>query len=186
MDAKGWYSRRYIPHFDTVDAVQMFTFRLADSIPAAKLTEWKMLLANQGNPEIWDRVEKYLDAGFGSCVLGKPEMAKIVEDALLYFDGERYRLLAWVVMPNHVHLLSESIAGHSNSAVTHSWKSFTSHEINKATEGSGPIWQQEVFDRFTRSEEHLQFNIRYIHENPVKAGLVERAEDWPFSSARRR
>ncbi|MEJ7618195.1 MAG: transposase, partial [Pyrinomonadaceae bacterium] len=87
------------------------------------------------------QIETYLDAGYGSCALRDRRCARIVEDALLHFDGERYGLLAWVVMPNHVHVLVETRDGHSVSKVMHSWKSFTAKEAQKVLGGAGGFWQ---------------------------------------------
>jgi REP element-mobilizing transposase RayT len=125
----------------------------------------------------------YLDAGYGSCSLREEHIAQLVEEALLHFDGQRYRLLAWVIMPNHVHVLTEVLPGHPLAEIVHSWKSFTAKEANTILGRSGAFWQPEYFDRFIRDEQHLANAIRYIHDNPVKARLVGRAEEWPYSSA---
>ncbi len=183
--AKGWHSRGYLPHFDSPGVIQMFTLRQADSMPASKIADWKALLQNNDDAELADRVERYLNAGHGSCVLRDATAAKIVEDALLHFDSERYRLLAWVVMPNHIHVLVEIFEGYPQASLMHSWKSFTTRQIQKNCAWNGQLWQEDVFDRYVRSENHLQHCVTYIHENPVAAGLVARSEDWLFSSARR-
>lgn len=112
-------------------------------------------------------------------------IAQLIEEALLHFDGQRYHLLAWVVMPNHVHVLIETLAGHPLAEVEHSWKSFTAKEANVILGRRGTFWQAESFDRVIRNEQHLANAIQYIHNNPVKAGLVSQAEDWLYSSARK-
>lgn len=188
---KGWYSRDYLPHFDQPELVQSITFRLADSIPMEVLTGWRTELGlaahlPQDDPRVIElrrRIAAYEDAGHGACHLRSPTVAAIVEDALLHFDGERYRLLAWCIMPNHVHALAEMVEGHRLPDVVHSWKSFTAKEINRLLRREGEIWMVDYFDRFIRDERHLRAAIDYIHDNPVKAGLVDRAEDWRFSSA---
>jgi REP element-mobilizing transposase RayT len=109
-----------------------------------------------------------------------------VENALLYFDGERYRLLAWAIMPNHVHAMIEQIEGYALGGIIHSWKSFTAKEINKLQRSTGSVWSADYHDRFIRHAEHYECAVNYIELNPVKAGLVGRAEDWLFSSARKR
>jgi len=185
MEHKGWYSRRYIPHFDVPEIRQMITFRLGDALPAHVVAAWKERLAQESTPELWTNLEKYLDAGHGSCLLQQERVGRIVEDALLHFDGERYRLLAWVVMPNHVHVLAEMQEGYPLSKVAHSWKSYTAKRINDLLGRSGTLWQRELYDRYIRNENHLGSSINYIHQNPVKAGLVDNAEAWGFSSARR-
>lgn len=113
-------------------------------------------------------------------------IATVVEDALLYFDGQRYRLLAWCVMPNHVHVVIETFRGQSLSHTVHSWKSFTATQANRILGRTGAFWQREYHDRFMRHDEHLRQTVEYVEYNPVKAGLVRQAEDWCFSSARYR
>lgn len=130
------------------------------------------------------RVEDYLDAGHGECFLRQSEIARMIESALLHFDRQRYRLLAWCVMPNHVHALIETTEGWPMDGILHSWKSFTSHEANKTLGRQGEFWQREYLDRYVRNAEHFEKVVSYIEENPVKAGLVRIRTDWPWSSAR--
>ena len=183
----GWYSRNYLPHFDRPGLVQGITFRLADSMPAEVLAGWRTELAHlpegEQKAEFQRRIADYLDAGHGECLLRDPRIAQITEDALLHFDDERYRLLAWAVMPNHVHALAEMHATHTLAEVVHSWKSFTAHEANKLLGREGEFWQREYHDRYIRDGEHLQFARNYIERNPVKAGLCAKPEDWRWSSA---
>jgi len=186
VEHKGWYSRGYLPHFDSASLVQMITFRLADALPAHSLATLQQTLPGGNEARRRRRIEAYLDAGFGSCSLRDPRIARLIEDALVHFDGVRYRLLGWVVMPNHVHVLAELVAGHRLPDIVHSWKSFTAKEANRTLGRNGHFWQEEYFDRYIRDETHLARALDYIHENPVKAGLVSRSEDWPFGSARRR
>lgn len=107
-----------------------------------------------------------------------------MEKALLYFDGKRYRLVAWVIMPNHVHVLIETFEGFPLDTILHSWKFFTANEANKILNRKGAFWLREYFDRYIQDDRHFANAVWYIHENPVKAGFVDRAEDWLFSSAR--
>jgi REP element-mobilizing transposase RayT len=110
----------------------------------------------------------------------------IVANALQHFGGDRYRLLAWVIMPNHVHAMLEQTEGHSLSSILYSWKSFTAKKLSALQRSSGSVWAPDYFDRFVRNAEHYANTVCYIEENPVKAGLIRRAMDWPFSSAHRR
>ena len=128
-------------------------------------------------------IAKYEDAGHGACWLRDPRIAALVERALLHFDGQRYRLIAWCVMPNHVHALVETREEWPLASVVHSWKSFTAHRANLILKRSGDFWLREYFDRFIRDDRHFASAVRYIENNPVKAGLVARAEDWRWSSA---
>lgn len=183
---REWYSRGYLPHFDHLGLNQAITFHLADSLPAKVLEAMKEMAKLQKDPdmELRRQIQKYLDAGHGSCCLKGSRIADMVEQALFHFDEKRYRLLVWVVMPNHVHVIIETFSGYLLGDVVHSWKSFTAKEANKLLKRRGRFWQKEYYDRFIRDEKHFDNAVFYIHNNPVKAGLVKRAEDYPFSSAR--
>ncbi len=179
--ARNWHSRGYLPHLDHPGLLQSITFRLADALPAPIIDRLK-----QDEPDgalLRDRLEAYLNAGHGACLLLEPAPAAIVEDTLLHFDGQRYRLLAWAVMPNHVHVLVETHAGHPLPEVIQSWKSFSAKAINHALGRQGVLWQREYFDRYIRDEIHLRAVTDYIENNPVQAGLVKTAGEWRFGSA---
>jgi REP element-mobilizing transposase RayT len=177
---KGWHSRGYLPHFDSAETVQFVTFRLADSLPQA------VRETIQHRKDDLHRINRELDTGYGECWLGRAEIASLVEDALLYFDEKRYRLLAWCLMPNHVHVVIEVIQDHSLSDIVRSWKSFTAHQATARLSRTGSFWHADYFDRYMRNEEHLAQTIGYVEQNPVKAGLVATASDWAWSSARLR
>jgi REP element-mobilizing transposase RayT len=192
----SWYSRGYFPHIDSDSLTQHVSFHLFDSLPQSLLRQWREELqlvrttgktsASEVRDEHRQRIHDALDAGYGSCFLRDHQLAQIVEDALLHFDGERYALHAWCVMPNHVHTLFTPLVGFKMSGVVHSWKSFTAHECNKTLGRSGRFWEREPFDRYIRNPEHFQNAVIYIENNPVKAGLCARPEEWQWSSARRR
>jgi len=187
IGAPGWYSRGYLPHFDAEGQTQTMTFRLFDSVPQKVLDLWRKELIALPKKEYdleWrKRIDAYLDQGHGSCYLKDDRLAEIVQNALLRFDGKRYALHAWVVMPNHVHTLLTPQAGWELSQIAHSWKSYTASECNKVLKRKGEFWQRESFDRYIRNEKHYANAIRYIENNPVKAGLCARPEDWRWSSA---
>jgi REP element-mobilizing transposase RayT len=124
-----------------------------------------------------------MDKGHGSCWLKIPSIAGLVEEALLHFDGERYILNAWVVMPNHVHTLFEPMNGTALESILASWKSFTANKANQTLGRSGQFWSKESFDRYIRDARHFRDVVDYIENNPVRAGLCKRPEDWPWSSA---
>jgi REP element-mobilizing transposase RayT len=191
-DFDGWYSRGYFPHFDGEGVTQHVCFGLFDALPQRVLEQWRVELdALQAcnkydkHAELLKRVHEYLDSGYGSCFLRDDRLAKIVEDALLHFDGERYALHAWCVMPNHVHTLFTPNDGYKMSNIVQSWKSFTAHECNKILQRTGQFWQREPFDRYIRNTSHFRRALIYIENNPVKAGLCQKPEDWLWSSARR-
>ena len=183
---RGWHSRGYLPHFDSPYVMQMITFRLADSLPKSILREIETETMHQTNRQKRMRIDKHLDASHGKCYLLDKEIAKIVEEALFHFDTERYFLLAWVIMPNHVHVLVEIKDGYILSDLLHSWKRFTARLINHKLGSKGRLWQPEYWDRCIRDEKHLANAINYIHMNPVKAGFIRNPEEWQFSSAWRR
>jgi len=184
---KGRYTRGYVPHFDDGPVPQMVTFRLTDSFPNSCLTEWAAELAAmpsaQAEREARRRIEEYLDKGLGSTWLSRPDIAEIMSQTLLCFDGQRYKLHAWTVMPNHVHALLTPRSGESLSEILHSWKSFTANKANKVLGRTGTFWQREYFDRFVRDKEHFASAFVYIENNPVKAGLCSAPSEWRYGSA---
>ncbi len=188
-----FHSRGYLPHFDEPGRIQSITFRLHDSLPARIVTQWRVELGmhEHSDPkhpiclELRRRIALYQDRGVGACYLSRPDIALMVEDALLHFNGQRYRLLAWCIMPNHVHVLIETLPDWQLSGIIHSWKSFTAKEANRLLNRKGVFWFHDYFDRFIRNEAHLRRSIEYIENNPVKARLCNTPQDWRFSSARR-
>ncbi len=186
---KGWYSRGYLPHFDGSDTVQMVTFRLADSFPQHLLAAWRDELAclseSEQDSTRQRRIEDYLDRGAGAAWLCNERVAALVQDALLYFDGPRYRLHAWVIMPNHVHARLTPMAGYPLPDIMHSWKSYTAKAANRLLRKTGDFWHREYFDRYIRNDKHYVMAVTYIEGNPVRAGLCASVEEWPWSSGAR-
>ncbi len=174
----------HLPHYDHPDLIQAITFRLYDSMPANLRYEWAYLIGiNQ--PEVHlAKIQSYIDRGLGSCLLRNPLVAQIVEDCLLKYHLLRYRLLAWVIMPNHVHVLILPISGWSLATIVRDWKGYSTRLINAGTQHDGSIWHRNYFDRYIRDENHLERAVLYVHNNPVKAGLVTDPRAWPYSSAR--
>src|SRR5213082_2412428 len=179
---------RNLPHWRQTGAAYFVTFRLADAVPATLLREWKEELKTwlKFHPEPWDARtrhqyqrrfqesrEAWLDRGHGSCLLREEFAAEIVASAMKHFQGTRYLLDAFVVMPNHVHALLLPLNGHSLSEILHSWKSFTGKELKRRGGEQKTIWQDENYDRIVRDEKELQHFRDYIECNPGKAGLHE-------------
>ncbi len=149
------------------------------------------------------KIEDWLDAGMGCCALRHPQVAQVMEDTLLKFDGEKYKLMAWCIMPNHVHVLIEPLI--ELKRIVQSWKSYTGrwalarnaelglnipsgqHAGQDAEQGlrAPRFWMPDYWDRFIRNEAHLQAAIAYIHDNPVKAGLCAAPASWRWSSCGR-
>ena len=182
------------PHWSQAGAVVFITFRTHDSVPREVVRRWDrewLRLHGHETGEHWSRIvpklpsaqaakfrirfnrahELFLDSCQGQCLLKRPELAKIVADALLYFDGQRYRLGDFVVMPNHVHLLAAFSTAEALKAQCDSWLHFTAFQINRAIGEKGKFWQQEPFDHLVRSPEQYEYLRKYIAVNPEKAGL---------------
>ncbi len=184
-------SRGYLPH-RLLPRLQFVTVRLADSLPVECLRKWDARLAAAEGTERLRllrlkravEVEQILDAGFGSCALADEQVAGMIVRALEHFDGIRYRLRAWVVMPNHVHFVIELTGAWTVHDVTGSWKRFTGREANRLLGRCGPFWQREYFDRAIRDDEHLRRAVGYVEANPLKAGLCRSVFEWKWSSAR--
>jgi len=127
-------------------------------------------------------LEEILDSREG--YLSNPQIARIVTESLKFFEGERYRLDAWVVMPTHVHAVLWPAPGHTLSEILHSWKRFSAHEANKLLGRLNErFWQPESYDHWIRARDEHRRCCLYTLNNPVKAGLCQSPEQWPWSSA---
>jgi REP element-mobilizing transposase RayT len=180
---EGWHQRGYLPHRDEPGLTQLVTFRLHDSMPSSRRGEWESLLKIEDVLERRATLEDYLDRGAGECWLAKPDIAKHTEDALRYFEGRRYRLRTWVIMPNHIHVLVD-ISSAPLAKLMQSWKRFIAREANKRLNREGTFWQREYWDTYMRDSAQTLKALKYIEGNPVKAKLVREAKDWQWSSAR--
>jgi len=189
MTSDPWTNRGYLPHFNGSEVIQSITFRLADSL--SEDVRQRMGRELQQAPDIEverrRRIEAWLDAGMGSCALGHPRLAGVMQESLLRGDGERYRLLAWCIMPNHVHVLITPRA--PLGKIVQSWKSYPgrwarTHATELGQEISGnAFWMREYWDRYIRDEGHFRQVVEYIHRNPVVAGLCATPQEWRWSSA---
>jgi len=181
---------RNLPHWAANKSLIFITYRLADSMPAAKLREWQAERDEwmRRHPEPWDeataseyydtfpaKLDEMLDAGYGSCILGREDCCSIVVENLLHFNGERYVLHAFVVMPNHVHVLLEIVRREDLAKIVHGWKSYTAKRINEVVGGEGQVWQREYYDRLIRNAEHYARTVEYIRKNArVAEGIISR------------
>ncbi|MBC8870619.1 MAG: transposase [Planctomycetes bacterium] len=207
------FSRRRLPHWDQPGATYFVTTCLLGSIPAQGLAEIERVrrrLQRQPRPadvpsddwktRQWKRVfvanEEWLDCKPAVRYLVDDRLAAEVVRSLKHFDGERYDLVAWAVMPSHLHWVfrprdewvqSLGAAAKDRSPrrrIQHSVNLHTALECNRLLRRTGGFWQRESYDHCVRDEEELERIVAYIHANPVRAGLVERATDFRFSSAR--
>ena len=192
------FSRQNLPHWEQEEVTYFLTFRAADSVPTEVLDRWfqrrnKWLRRHGLDPDdpVWrmrlymedwalqeefhqkftGEFERYLDAGHGECLLKRPELAEEVSDSLRHFDGERYLLGDFVVMPNHVHLLVQFFRGVKMKEQCYSWKRYTAGKINRLAGRKGKYWQWEGYDHIVRDEEEFEHYRRYIADNPKMAGL---------------
>jgi len=169
---------RPLPHWETDGGTYFVTFRLFDSVPDSlrhEIAERKKLplkLPRDARPSIKE-VEAYLDKCTGACYLRQPGIAEIVANAIEHLNGRDYRLIAWVVMPNHVHLVFKMLPDRSLSKTLHSLKSYTAKESNRIMGRTGTFWQREYYDRLIRDDAELERAVHYVRANPQMAGLVE-------------
>ncbi len=182
-------SRGKLPHWEVEGGAYFVTFRLADSLPQSVLESIEFerqdifKTAQQQRRELTtaelkrldqlfsERIDQYLDSGSGACHLGRPEIADLVAGALRHFDGERYWLEAWCVMPNHVHVVFKTFPGQFLNRILHSWKSFTATQANRILGLTGAFWQREYYDRLVRNAEERNRFVRYVADNPARANL---------------
>lgn len=184
---------RNLPHWRQEGKLYFVTWRQADSIPTAKRDELRRqreaFIKTYGDPgkqtlsldlqrryhQLFnERVQRWLDAGVGSCVLRDQRACRIMREALLHFDGVRYQLGSFAIAANHVHVLVAPVVGIDLSEVLHSWKSYTSKAINKALGRNGTLWQDESHDHLVRSEAALYRIATYIHAHADQGAYVER------------
>lgn len=117
------------------------------------------------------KLNNYLDAGHGSCVLKRPEIGQVVVESLEFFDKQRTLLGDYVVMPNHVHALLRPLPGHELEEILQAIKSYSSSRINGILNRNGRFWMRESHDHIVRDYEQLVAYQTYIRANPGKAGL---------------
>ncbi len=171
---------RRLPHFEAVGQPVFVTFRLYGSLPPNRVFPRERLSSGRA----FAAMDRLMDqARAGPLFLKEPEIARVVVRALL--DGQerfgRYQLHAYVVMPNHVHLLA------TPRVVAARWlgplKGYTARKANATLGREGPFWQDESYDHLIRNRDEFQRVLRYIDNNPVRAGLARSPEEFRWSSA---
>jgi REP element-mobilizing transposase RayT len=183
-------TRGYLPHWEREGAVYFITFRLRDSLPVDVRANMRvhttfLQIAEAKRPLLpvetltlnsltSRQMEAYLDAGAGECILRRPQIAEVVASTLKHAARRDYDLLAWCVMPNHIHVLCKPFERVELAAIVRRWKSFSAMRINQVLGRKGSLWQREYFDRLIRSEDELYRAADYIRANPIRAGL----QDW--------
>ncbi len=179
-------SQNRLPHWKQDQAAYFVTYRLHDSVPGMLMNTWREERDQwcEEHPRPWSTyteaeyhklfssvIDRHLDDGHGSCLLREPANAEILAGAFRYYDQRNYLLHAWVIMPNHVHVLLSPGESDSLNRIVAGWKRFTGTRINARTGASGAFWQKDYFDRLIRDWDHFMNVARYIRRNPIKAKL---------------
>lgn len=187
-------TRHRLPHWRQGEVPVFVTFRLSDSLPKAVFEAWldRREAFLESHPEPWDdeteevyyrqfsdQIDEELDAAHGCCVLRDPRVSSIVEDRLRKSHNDRYRLLYFVIMPNHVHVLFIPSGGETLPETLKGWKGVSSRLVHReGLSELNPFWQPDYFDRLIRGPEHLDRTFEYIRENPAKARLCSGHRYW--------
>jgi putative transposase len=179
IEKPGWHTRGYLPHFDANTLVQHVVFRTLGALPARVLEN----LARPKQPTDCAAIDAALDHSRDGAIFSDPTNADVMQAALRYFDGDRYDLQAWCVMPNHVHVVLVTDPNILLGSIVKSWKRSVAWSLNKALGTKGSVFALDYFDRYIRNLRQADTAIHYVEINPVKAGLCSRASDWPWSSA---
>ena len=198
--------RRHLPHWQPAGATLFITFRLAGSLPRAviaalqeKHEQEKRALSHVSNAQAhrkqahqdarraFGRWDSALDiSNSGPHWLANPQVASIVSDALHHRHGRAYDLLAFCIMPNHVHLVCTPLQREDGTyyaihRILQSLKRHTARQANKVLRRQGTFWQAESYDHVVRDADELTRIVQYVMSNPVKAGLVSEWEAWPWT-----
>jgi len=193
---REFYKRR-LPHIQIRSATYFITFRLANSLSVdviKKLAEESNHVRNLAEDEkesayySWfEKFDRYLDqAIYSKNHLSNNKIARVIAEAIEYRDGKVYDLIAYCIMPNHVHLVCKPLEKSNKTyfslaEILHSLKRHTPREANKMLQRQGAFWQDESYDYFIRDEAELERIFKYVLYNPVKANLVEDQVDWTWS-----
>jgi REP element-mobilizing transposase RayT len=192
-------NRGRLPHWEKEEGLYFITFHLADSLPpralhemvernrilaaakrtGARLTPAQEVFAAKYNPK---QIEEYFDRGIGECLLKDPRVAEATAQALRFWHGKRYRLVAWCIMPNHVHVVCRFLPGQDLPDVVKSWKGYSAREANRILNRRGAIWRREYYDRLIRGDGEFHRAVQYVLSNPERAGLKNWS--WVWSEGR--
>lgn len=211
------FYRRNLPHLQLPHATYSVVFRLIDSLPKNIVDELKVeyhkirqtsILTDQENKEIvwrhkvyFERFDEYLQKwAQPKNWLNKSEIAEIIAEVIMGYDNDYYELIAFCIMPNHVHMIIKEVKPFPGSVLTATdtqskgllddyplsrilkrIKGVTAHEANKILNRSGSFWHHESYDHVIRCDEELKRQISYVLNNPVKAGLVNDWTDWKWT-----
>jgi REP element-mobilizing transposase RayT len=185
--------RNHLPHLDVAGGLYFVTFCLLDAVRPGflrTLSDERRRLIDQVfgrfgrvNPSDEIRIGREIrrmkfeemDRGHGECLLARPEIASMVSGAIRFFDGDRYAIYAYSVMPNHVHAILRAGEEWPWWKIVGGWKSFTARAANRILGRRGELWLDDNHERLLRNERELERAIEYTLDNPRKAGL---RPDW--------
>ena len=194
-------SGAYLPHWTKEGGIYAVQFRLADSIPQEKREQLELEIQDikHSSEEMRgitsalarlrlldlqrESVQKFLRNGYGDCFLKQDSIAAVVAGALQFFEGKRYRLLTWCIMPNHVHVVVAPLPGENLSRIVQSWKTFSAKEANKLLQRSGTFWMRETYDHLIRNDNDLLHAIEYTWSNSDLAGMRGWKWRWRIADA---
>ena len=182
---RGWHQRGYLPHFDAPDVTQFVTFQLHDAFPVTRCAEFEAILKEPEDSLKRRKLETWLDRGRGECWLRRRDLSALVEKILLEADGHDHQMQAWVIMPNHVHLVVD-VWDMPLATLIIRWKGKSSRQANLLLCRSAKFWKEDYYETLIRDTAHLKRAIRYAEQNPIKAFLAKAAREWLWSSARHR
>ncbi len=189
------FYRKKLPHWEVYGRPIFDTLHVYGSLPVSVLKKLKeernnKFLESKSKKQIkiireeFIRVEKYFDNNPLISWLINREAAQFICNCFL--EGarrEQYILHAFVVMPNHIHWLFSPLGSENLKTIRTRFKKITSRKVNKIIGRNGKLWMNEGFDHWIRTPEKYESTGRYIENNPIKAGLAKKAEDWKWSSA---
>jgi putative transposase len=175
----GWHGRGYLPHFDANTLLQHVVFHAFDALEGNVFAQVCSKPA-EIRPSL---VDQALDSSCFGQTFSDCDCADVMQSVLRFFDGDRYDLQAWCVMPNHVHVVLVTAPDVLLGQIIKSWKYAAALRINKLRGTSGPVFAKDYFDRFMRNLKQAETAIHYVEANPVKANLCLDGVDWPWSSA---
>lgn len=220
-------TRGNLPHWYKPGHAHFVTYRLAGSIPQFELQRWRAerdrrlkqklrdaatfgALRERAHKAFFGRYDHYLDRNADVRWLEEPDVANVVRENLYHHHGSLYELIAWCLMPNHVHVVLQPFEAATDAAVAdaasiglesafhsdevsdsssvlsrimHSLKSYTANRANEILKRTGRFWQSESYDHWVRDLDELERIVEYVRLNPVHAGLCLEPHLWPFSSA---
>ena len=191
LDGVAKYQGNHVPHWTKGGAIYHISFRLADSVPVAKRQEWEecrkqfaekkrtgMVLTDDEIRQMKylysANVEAYLDSGYGACILRNDGAFAVVRETLLHDNGTRYRIHAFGVMPNHVHVIVEFFDSTMMAKVLQQWKSVSAHRLNRILHRKGDVWQIDSYNHIIRTAEEYAYQMNYVYVKNAVVGAWRR------------